>query len=330
MLASSEQCCRLVWLTRCRLVLHHLALRCTSAAGFSSFQIWRVQISRRRFLALGAAGVALVGTDAFAIEPNRVSVSRHVLGSPSSSAPLRIVQLSDLHLQHINAHVERIARRVNEVFADVVLLTGDSIDRQDRLPELSAFLDLLGAQTPKYAILGNWEHWARVDLAKLEAVYARANCQLLVNQTAELQHQGRILLFTGLDDLTGGRPDLVSALRGVEPRTAHLLLAHSPAYRDHLALDVHPPSVAGTHLQGEVDLSRYTFQSMLSGHTHGGQIAPFGWAPLRPPGSGRYVSGWYKDAVPHLYVSRGLGTSVIPARFGAPPEIAVFDWHHAS
>jgi predicted MPP superfamily phosphohydrolase len=65
---------------------------------------------------------------------------------------------------------------------------------------------------------------------------------------------------------------------------------------------------------------------MLSGHTHGGQIAPFGLAPFRPRGSGRYVSGWYRDAVPALYVSRGIGTSVIDARYRAVPEVPVFDW----
>lgn len=51
-----------------------------------------------------------------------------------------------------------------------------------------------------------------------------------------------------------------------------------------------------------------------------------GWAPLRPPGSGRYVNGWYRERKPHLYVSRGIGTSVLPLRFGAPPEVACFDW----
>jgi predicted MPP superfamily phosphohydrolase len=65
---------------------------------------------------------------------------------------------------------------------------------------------------------------------------------------------------------------------------------------------------------------------MLSGHTHGGQVAPFGRPLYRPRGSGRYVSGWYRDAdrVP-MYVSRGIGTSVVPIRLGAVPEIAVFD-----
>ncbi len=60
---------------------------------------------------------------------------------------------------------------------------------------------------------------------------------------------------------------------------------------------------------------------MLSGHTHGGQLSLFGFAPLRPNGSGRYVSGWYRDGAIALYVSRGLGVSILPVRIGVVPEI---------
>jgi predicted MPP superfamily phosphohydrolase len=68
------------------------------------------------------------------------------------------------------------------------------------------------------------------------------------------------------------------------------------------------------------------FDLCLSGHTHGGQITLFGWAfgPL-PPGSGPFVAGQYETAACPLYVSRGLGTSVLPLRLFARPEIAVFD-----
>ena len=66
---------------------------------------------------------------------------------------------------------------------------------------------------------------------------------------------------------------------------------------------------------------------MLSGHTHGGQLQVLGWAPVLPRGSGGYVSGWYRKVRPYLYVSRGLASSVVPLRLGAPPEVACFDWH---
>jgi predicted MPP superfamily phosphohydrolase len=65
----------------------------------------------------------------------------------------------------------------------------------------------------------------------------------------------------------------------------------------------------------------------LSGHTHGGQVAPFGIATILPPGCGRYVAGWYRDSGPPMYVSRGIGTSLFPVRIGATPELVRIDWH---
>ena len=127
------------------------------------------------------------------------------------------------------------------------------------------------------------------------------------------QHAGTGLRITGLDDLRSGRPDATAALAAAEPMPNHLVLAHCPAQRDQLHL---PPHHAA-------DL-------VLSGHTHGGQVAPLGMPVVLPPGSGRYVAGWYGrqggDALPPLYVSRGVGTSLIPIRLGAVPEVAVFEW----
>ena len=64
---------------------------------------------------------------------------------------------------------------------------------------------------------------------------------------------------------------------------------------------------------------------MLSGHTHGGQVKFLGFAPFTPQGSGRYLNGLYDDYEPKLYVSKGVGTSILPIRFGARAEIAIFD-----
>ncbi|NBC01413.1 MAG: hypothetical protein GVY15_11225 [Bacteroidetes bacterium] len=81
------------------------------------------------------------------------------------------------------------------------------------------------------------------------------------------------------------------------------------------------------HIASRVLFGDYQPQAVLSGHTHGGQVQVLGWAPVRPPGSGRYVSGWYKESEPHLFVSRGIGTSVFPVRLGASPELPLFEWY---
>ena len=291
-------------------------------------RVARMRLTRRRFLRALGLGAAATGAYGLFLEPNRVSVTRHQLGTSAAARErvLRFVQLTDLHLHEVDGQARRIAGVVNHLQPDLVLLTGDAIDKQDRLRELGLFLDLLDPSTPKYATLGNWEHWAGVDLDQLHRVYAGRNCRLLVNETASLGFAGEEILITGLDDLTGGKPSITEALHGVEPRPFHLLLAHSPAYRDILPSDARAGKVSGLPEGEGIDLTRYALQYMLSGHTHGGQVALVGWAPFRPPGSGRYVSGWYRDGEPELYVSRGLGMSTLPVRLGAPPEVAHFEW----
>lgn len=273
-------------------------------------------MTRRGFLAaIGAGGLAsLAGIDALWLEPKGVEVTRHRVGpTPSSdSRRLRLVQLTDLHLQGIGEHEEDVARKVNELAPDLIVITGDSVDRADRLGVLAEFLDLLDPAVPRYAVPGNWEYAAGVDRNQLARTLESRNGRLLINESVIHDFDGRALRLTGLDDLVAGRPDLERAVRGADPGPGHVLLVHCPAYRDRLL---------GTNgLCTEPDL-------ILSGHTHGGQVTVFGWwAPVLPPGSGGYVSGWYRNPGPPLYVSRGIGTTAIPVRFCAPPEIAVFDW----
>jgi predicted MPP superfamily phosphohydrolase len=294
-------------------------------------------ISRRQLLAgvagaMGGVGVVATTTStvrrAFTVEPELVGVTRHEVGdAQSGAAVLRVVQLSDLHLDVISTHEERVAAAVRAQRPDLLVLTGDSIDDGARMGLLGEFLDMLDAQTRKLAVVGNREHSGGVDLRELERVYAKRGCELLINDVADLHVGGRRVLVTGLDDLIGGRPDPARALVGSEPTPNHLLLAHCPAQRDELRWEpVSPAATAGVADGPVVDLAPYRPQWMLAGHTHGGQIAPFGWTPFRPRGSGRYVSGWYRDATPAMYVSRGVGTSLIPARHRVTAEVAVFDW----
>jgi uncharacterized protein len=295
-----------------------------------------LMLSRRRLVAgaagaMGSVGVAAGTTSvvrrAFTVEPELVSITRHHVGGQATAPRLRVVQLADLHLDAIGAHEERVAAAVAAQRPDLIVFTGDSIDGAERIGALGEFLDMLDGRTRKIAIVGNREHSGGVDLRELERVYAKRACELLINDVADLSVEGRRVLVTGLDDLIGGTPDPARALVGSEPTPNHLLLAHCPAQREAIRWQrVSPAATAGVADGPEVDLAPYRPQWMLSGHTHGGQIAPFGLAPFRPRGSGRYVSGWYRDTVPALYVSRGIGTSVVDARYRAVPEVPVFDW----
>lgn len=284
-------------------------------------------MNRRSFIAALAGAGAALAADARFVETRRLEVTHHRVGpEPRAGAvSFRLAQISDLHLRSLGPLHHHLAAEIARARPDLLVFTGDAIDRAGNLALFDRFLSLLHPRTPKLAILGNWEHWGGVDLDGLARVYARHGGELLVNRTAVHVHAGRRIAFTGLDDLTGGRPDLVRAVADAEPADARILLAHSPVYRDRLRMDSLSRQIGETVLHRGVDLDALAFRMMLSGHTHGGQVAFFGYAPVLPEGSGRYVRGWFHDPgqVP-LYVSRGIGTSALPVRFGSVPELAVF------
>jgi predicted MPP superfamily phosphohydrolase len=111
-----------------------------------------------------------------------------------------------------------------------------------------------------------------------------------------------------LDDYTAGQPDLVRTLQQCTQGAPIFMAQHSPGMFDEA------PSPEWSHIA-------YS----LSGHTHGGQVAVEKHALFTPRGSGRYVAGNYQTAWGDLYVSRGIGTSMIPLRIGARPEIVLLE-----
>jgi predicted MPP superfamily phosphohydrolase len=126
----------------------------------------------------------------------------------------------------------------------------------------------------------------------------------LIDQTANIAIKGREFKIVGLDDFTAGKPK-TSLMQRLTSDPTTIVLQHSPGLF-HRTSDI------------------INDQICLSGHTHGGQVTFFGKALWTPPGSGDYLAGWYQASECRLYVSRGLGTSILPIRFGARPEIAVF------
>ena len=103
--------------------------------------------------------------------------------------------------------------------------------------------------------------------------------------------------------------NLKVALKNFQDTDFHIVLNHCPEYRDFM-------------LSQRRDFP--WMDLVLAGHTHGGQINMLGFIPVLPPGSGRYLKGWYRETYPHMYVSRGIGMSVFPVRFGSRPEISTF------
>lgn len=241
------------------------------------------------------------------IEPQRIEVIQHDMRKAPEAVGFRLVQVSDLHLRGYGQHEKGIAQKIKDMNADVVVLSGDAIDRQEAIPWLRSFVKELGG-VPVLHVLGNWEHWSDLSLESMNSTGAR----LLLNEKWELTKGQRRLEIMGLDDYTAGQPDLslISTSSSSSQSKTTVLVQHSPGFFDQARV-VH-------------EMNAKRFELCLAGHTHGGQVAMFGWAPFKPVGSGRFTAGFYDVPGCPLYVSRGLGTSVLPIRFGSKPELVVF------
>jgi predicted MPP superfamily phosphohydrolase len=264
-----------------------------------------------RKMLLSVALLSSVIIYALAIEPYWIKTSIHTIGHPSVIAPTRVVQLSDLHLQTFDKLSAKVVEEVERLNPDLVVITGDAIDNHVALPMLDQFLAALPKGAHTVAILGNWEYWAAVDMQALRALYIKHNVTVLVNEAHTINVGGQAVMIEGLDDFTAGKPKSVVEHYGANKAPLHVLLQHSPGWFE--------------QLKGEA-LERERPALCLAGHTHAGQVPVFGLVMWTPRGSGSYTAGFYETKLCPLYVSAGLGTSLLPVRFGARPEIAVFDF----
>jgi len=243
----------------------------------------------------------------FNIEPRCVVVTQIQKQVGLKGATFTIAQLSDLHLSRMGATEEATLSHLKAMQPDLILLSGDVIGDRHALPELDAFLKFM-TDAIKVAILGNWEHWSGTDLQELSALYERHQVRLLVNECLPLVVNGVPVSLAGLDDYTTGKPDLELTLKQCTQGAPIIMAQHSPGLFD----ETPSPEL------GQIVYS-------LAGHTHGGQVAIGKHALFTPRGSGRYVAGSYQTAWGDLYVSRGIGTSMIPLRIGARPEIVLLE-----
>ena len=284
-----------------------------------------MNISRRQFLAgMVFSGAGFVSTDSLFFERYFVETNEFDIGTPSSSSTsIRMLQISDLHLKKLSEHHVQLADQINGLDPDLLLFTGDIIESEKGLRHLDNLLQLFDPDVQKAAIMGNWERQFRIHPDKLRHVYESNNGILLINRSKAFMINGQRLMVTGVDDMVKGRADFAAAVKDVGLEEQHIVLSHSPKYRDLIESEI-----------SRINMKRPAGQKLnidyvFSGHSHGGQVTIMGFAPLLPPGVGRYIRGWFRDTSPMLYVSKGIGTSVLPVRFGARAEIALFHYHTA-
>jgi hypothetical protein len=235
----------------------------------------------------------------FAVNQERIWLN----ALPEIFSGLRVVQISDIHhgLFLPQEWLTQAVQQANHLNPDIVALTGDFVTySRDNIESAAKILGRLRARHGVFAVLGN--HDFRVDADAMTSALRRQRIEVLRNRHICLRLGSESLYLAGVDDYGYGA-DLRQALRGISRDAATLLLAHNPRIISLAA--------------------RHGVSLVLAGHTHGGQVnlpllgTVFGRSPERL----RFKMGWDRLGPTQIYVSRGIGTIVLPWRLRCPAEI---------
>jgi predicted MPP superfamily phosphohydrolase len=268
----------------------------------------RIRIALLVVLVFGA-GLAIW---AVLIEPNRLIVHERTIkidNWPQELTGLRIALIADVHTGGPfidDRKLARIAELTNQQHPDLIVLLGDYMSGNNwhshRVePEVTASgLKKLRAPLGVYAVLGNHDWW--YDGGKVRRALEENGIRVLDDEVAEVTWHDKSFWLVGLADLWTRPQHIPETVAKVPPGATVIALTHNPDIFPRL-----PPSVP----------------LLLAAHTHGGQVSlPLIGTPIVPSRFGqKYVAGHVFESGHHLFVTTGIGISILPVRFRVPPEI---------
>jgi predicted MPP superfamily phosphohydrolase len=249
---------------------------------------------------------------AFVIEPASLRLARYdiALEQAPDLRGLRIAVISDLHggAPFIDdAKIAQVVAMTNAARPDLILLTGDLnahiyFRRGMPIGHVIDQLRPLAAPLGVYAVIGNHDRWE--GASRVTALLTRAGVPVLENASRLVRTRRGGFYLVGIGDAEKHADDPARALSGVPRGADALCFTHSPDSFPRL-----PATCALT----------------IAGHTHGGQVKlPLLGRPVVPSHyHQRYAAGLVREGGRTLFVSTGIGTSILPVRLGVPPEIAL-------
>jgi predicted MPP superfamily phosphohydrolase len=231
------------------------------------------------------------------LHTNTLVVTHHEISIRNKVNQLRIAHISDLHTSGFNTLEKQMIKALKDNKPDIIIMTGDFASQNGDLNGYDEVLSKLSAPMGVYFVNGNWEYWA--PITQLQQLFERHKIKDLTNKVHNLDDH---IILSGFDDSETGRPK--NNLNSVKKYKESIIISlfHSPIFFEKIA--------------DEIDLA-------FAGHSHGGQLRiPFFGSVWLPPGSGKYDQGWWSINKAKMYVSRGIGTSLLPIRFNCSPELA--------
>ncbi len=228
----------------------------------------------------------------------------------SDRSSLRILHLSDLHMENISIPAERVIADVGEDELDLIAITGDLLDRERSIPKALRFVETIAQLRPKlgvYVVFGNHDYvLPACTLEKLKAGLEQLGCHVLCNQTVTVASSVGKLHIIGIDDYATRHSDIAKSYRHVSADGVRLVLTHDPNI--------------------VLKMKEFDYDYLLSGHFHGGQIhwpKPFHLRKMGALPKMNIVKGLhYRDGRP-FYISEGLGQTGLNVRLRSRPEITI-------
>jgi predicted MPP superfamily phosphohydrolase len=276
----------------------------------------RSSLKKRIRTALGIILALILGCLVWGvfIEPNRLIVRQETIqidNWPKELSGLRIAVIADIHTggPFINDQkLRRIVELTNQQNPDLIVLLGDYMSpnswHSHRVePEVTAAgLKDLKAPLGVYSVLGNHDWWYNGE--KVRRAFEQNGIPVLEDEVAEIRWHDKSFWLVGLADAWSRPQHIGETLAKVPQGSTIIALTHSP--------DAFP------RLPQNVPL-------LLAAHTHGGQVnIPLIGTPIVPSRFGpKYTSGHILENGHHMFVTTGIGTSILPVRFRVPPEIVI-------
>lgn len=238
----------------------------------------------------------LILTYSYFYEPQNLETTFHEVTIGNDGKSLLVAHLSDLHTDGLEALEVKVLESINSARPDLIIITGDIATPGGTAQGYEEVLTKLKAPLGIFFVQGNWEYWEPVK--ELSLIFKKAGILDLTNMN---QHIIDNIWLVGLDDELAGSPN--SGTYKTVPQNGKIIsIYHSPG----LFKSIHQ----------KTDLA-------FAGHSHGGQIRiPFIGPLWTPSATDGYVSGWFQEGKARMYVSRGLGNSILPIRFNCRPEVA--------
>ncbi len=259
-----------------------------------------------------------------AFSPVMKNIEVEIPGLPEEWRHKTIVQVSDIHLGavHTRRYFSRAAAKINSIRPDVIFITGDLFDGMSSgdMTSFAGVLNELEAADGIFFVNGNHEHYIGVD--KVLAVLAKTRIRALRDEAVQVDG----LQIAGVDYPDyGGHRDVKDVLigNGFKKGMPSILLYHTPTNIAQNSVDF-AERQTNTYWAPDVDFTaakELGISLQLSGHTHGGQLFPFGF--LSGFLYNGYDYGLHRQGGFSIYTTSGLGTFGPPMRVGSSSEIVI-------